>query len=255
LRLGSAPKSNGINEILDPVNLILTNDDGIEAPGLGVLESACRGWSVPVIVAPDQCHSSMSHRVTTAKPIAVTEAGPNRFQVNGSPADCARIALTQLAPAANCLISGINRGANLGVDTYLSGTVAAAREAALLGIPAIAISQYIARGRQPDWNAAATRARTVIQLLLPKQLEPGEFWNVNLPHFSESALDAEIVFCPLDPSALPVSFRRTETGFHYTGDYQSRARLPGHDVALCFNGAITITRIAITGVAHAPGIL
>ncbi len=241
------------------MNLILTNDDGMEAPVLAALEAACGGWSVPVIVAPDQCHSSMSHRVTTAKPIPVTEAGPNRFQVDGSPADCARIALTQLAPATNRLISGINRGANLGVDIYLSGTAAAAREAAILGTPSIAISQYIARGCQPDWTLATARARTVIRLLLDslldRQLAPGEFWNVNLPHLPESTLEPEIVFCPLDPSALPVSFRRTETGFHYTGYYHSRTRLPGHDVDLCFNGAITITRIAITGGTHAPGIL
>ncbi|MDQ6677344.1 MAG: 5'/3'-nucleotidase SurE [Acidobacteriota bacterium] len=232
------------------MNLILTNDDGIQAPGLAALEAACRGWSLPLVAAPDRCHSSMSHRVTTATPILVTEAGQNRFQIDGSPADCARIALTELTPGADWLISGINLGANLGVDTYLSGTVAAAREAALLGTPAIAISQYIARGLQPDWPVTVARARNVLQILLAQALAPGEFWNVNLPHLPESAPEPQVLFCLLDPSPLPVSFRRTGSSYRYSGDYHSRTRLPGHDVALCFAGAITVTRMAITGGSH-----
>ena len=232
---------------LSPMQVILTNDDGIEAPGLHALEQACQHWCQVVVVAPDRCYSSMSHHVQTALDIPVKEIANGRFQVAGSPADCARLARFVLAPEAQWLISGINRGGNLGMDTCYSGTVAAAREAALLGLPAIAISHYVARGREVDWAIASMRAAGVIHQLFSKPLSPGEFWNVNLPHPDEGALEPELVMCSLDPSPLPVSFRKVGDGYSYTGNYQARARLPQHDVAECFGGRITATRLSATG--------
>ncbi len=229
------------------MQVILTNDDGIEAPGLQALQEACRHWCQVVVAAPDRCHSSMSHHVQTASEIAVTEVSHARFQVTGSPADCARLARTVLAPDAQWLISGINRGGNLGMDTWYSGTVAAAREAALLGLPAIAISHYVAKGREVDWALASARAARVIQRLITENLEPVEFWNINLPHPAEGVLEPELILCALDPSPLPVKFHKIGNTYRYTGDYQSRARLPQHDVSECFAGSITATRLSATG--------
>jgi 5'-nucleotidase len=228
------------------MRVVLTNDDGIDAPGIKALEMACRGWCDVTVVAPDRCHSSMSHHVNTAEAIGVTELSTERFQVTGSPADCARLALCSLVPDADWLIAGINRGGNLGVDFWYSGTIAAAREAALLGRRAMAISHYVARGRELDWEAAARRAERVIRdLVMEPVLADGEFWNVNMPHMEEGAAEPAVVYCPMDTSALPVAFRREPGGYRYCGDYQGRKRLAGHDVARCFGGAITVSRVSV----------
>ena len=223
------------------MKLVLTNDDGIGAPGLLALENACLGWAELRVVAPDRCHSSMSHHVITDKPIQVAEVAPGRFSVGSGPADCARLARTCLALDADWLISGINRGGNLGMDTCYSGTVAAAREAALLGWPAVAISHFVARGREVDWELASLRASRVLRDLMGMPLAAGEFWNVNLPHGDLAS--PEIVFCELDPSALPVRYSREGVAYQYSGQYSARSRIAGHDVELCFDGATTITKL------------
>ncbi len=234
-----------VNGILDSrVLLILTNDDGIEAPGLQALELACGALGQLTTVAPDRCHSYGSHRVTTSLPITLTELVPGRFHADGTPADCARIALTCLAPEADWLISGINRGGNLGVDIYLSGTVAAAREAALLGARAIAISQSIAPQRELDWDLTCRRARRAIERVFAEPYTPRTFWNINLPHPAHDRTDCPIVFCPVDPSPLDVRFAQTGRQYQYCGTYQSRLRIPDADVAECFAGNITISQVA-----------
>ncbi len=229
------------------MKVVLTNDDGIAAPGLLALERACETWCSVTVVAPDRCHSSMSHRISTDCEIPVKELSAQRFQISGTPADCARLAISVLAPQAEWLIAGINRGGNLGVDTYYSGTVAAAREAALLGLPAIAISHYVAKGREVDWPAASRVAGRVLKQLVSQHLNAGEFWNVNLPHPMEGSAEPALILCPLDPSPLPVSFRKAGDAYRYTGSYQDRARVAGDDVAECFGGAITATRLTATG--------
>ena len=227
------------------MRLILTNDDGIEAPGLASLRRACEPLGDLLVIAPDRCHSSMSHRVTTDAAIEVTEIGTNCHRAGGTPADCARIAITCLAPDARWLIAGINRGGNLGADTHISGTVAAAREAALLGRHSIAISHYVAKGRDVDWDAAVRRAGAALARIFAEEQQPGTFWNVNLPHPPEGAREPEIVFCPLDPSPLDVRFRRNGSEFRYYGDYHGRPRLSGSDVDRCFAGDITVSRLTV----------
>jgi 5'-nucleotidase len=229
------------------LRLILTNDDGIDAPGLEALYAACADLGEILVAAPDRCHSSMSHRVTTDTAIEVTEIAPDRFRVAGTPADCARIAIACLAPEAEWAIAGINRGGNLGADTYISGTVAAAREAALLGRHAVAISQYVAKGRAVDWSLAGRWARAALARILGEEQRPGIFWNVNLPHPVAGAREPEIVFCPADTSPLDVRFRRSGSEYWYCGDYHGRPRIHGSDVERCFAGDITVTELTVSG--------
>ena len=113
------------------MKIVLTNDDGIEAPGLDALFHCVLPLGDIIIVAPQKAQSGIAHRVTTRAPIRVNQIGQNRYRVEGTPADCSRIALKEIASDADWLISGINAGANLGSDVYNSGTVAAAREAAI----------------------------------------------------------------------------------------------------------------------------
>jgi len=227
------------------VKIVLTNDDGIDAPGLAALANVCAPWGEIVVVAPAECHSGMSHRVTTDAAIRVDEKSPTRFSVQGTPADCTRLALTHLATDAAWVISGINRGGNLGADTYLSGTVAAAREAALLGLPAVAISHYVQRGQILNWAAAERRAAAAIAYVMANPPRAGQFWNINLPHPEDDSAACEISLCPLDYGPHAVVFKRDGSTYQYCGDYHRRPRLPGHDVAECFGGKIAATLIPV----------
>jgi 5'-nucleotidase len=225
--------------------LLLTNDDGIDAPGLRALREAADGLGRCVIVAPDGPFSGCGHKVTTHEPIAVSPLGEGRYAVRGTPADCVRLALHHLAPGLSWVLSGINAGGNLGTDVHHSGTVAAVREAVIHGRPGIALSHYIARGRAIDWDRAARWAHDVLAVLMERPWEPGTFWNVNLPHPEPGGPDPEVVFCPLDPSPLPLSYHVEGDAVRYTGDYQKRARRPSSDVDVCFGGRIAISLVRL----------
>ena len=226
------------------MRLLLTNDDGIDAPGLAALLAAAQPLGEPVVVAPVGAHSGCSHRVTTDGPIRV-HRHPSGFAVEGTPADCVRVALHDLVSDAAWVLAGINAGGNLGADVYHSGTVAAAREAVLHGVPGIALSHYRKRGLEIDWARAAAWAAPVLRELTGRPWRPGLLWNVNLPHPGPGAPDPEVVFCPLDPAPLPLTFRRDGDLWHYAGDYHNRRRAPGADVDVCFRGRIAVTAMQL----------
>lgn len=234
--------------------LVLSNDDGVEAAGLATLHSVLAPRAQCLIVAPAGPQSGVGHAVTTDEPLSLVELTPNRFGLGGTPADCARVALGRRGSFATerlgrtedlWLIAGINHGANLGVDTYISGTAAAAREAAILGFPAIAISQYVGRHRRPDWSITAERARLALDALLDQPPRPGHFWNVNLPHPADESSEHELVYCALDPSPHAFEYERRDGHLHWTSDFHARPRRPGHDVDVCMGGQISITEIPV----------
>lgn len=230
----------------------MTNDDGIDAPGLDVLASILRPMGTVVVVAPATPQSWVSHRVTALSPIRVEAAGEHRFCVEGTPADCTRIALKTLVPDAAWLFSGINPGANLGSDVYNSGTVAAAREAAILGCPSAALSQYIARDCRIDWPVTAHHAGAVVRFLMDRPPAPGHFWNVNLPHPLVVDRPVDTRFCALDPHPHDYRFDRDGPFLIYRGSIHNRPRDPGKDVDVCFSGSIAVTRIAIGTTGYHP---
>jgi 5'-nucleotidase len=228
------------------MKLLLTNDDGIEAPGLAALANAAGTLGEPVIVAPAGAQSGVSHRVTWQEGVRIEPRGENRFAIHGTPADCTRLGLRHVVPDAKWVLSGINHGGNLGADVYYSGTVAAVREALLHGWPGIAVSHYRKPGLEFDWQRATDWIRPILVDLMHRPAEAGLFYNVNLPHLPRSASDPEVVWCPLDPKPLPLNYRHEEaTGLYYAGDYQLRDRAPGADVDTCFGGRITITAVRL----------
>ena len=228
------------------MKIILTNDDGIDAPGLETLNKCVQGEGQIVIVAPAKPQSGIGHKVTTRSPIPVVKLGVNRYSVDGTPADCSRIALKQLVPDADLLIAGINPGANLGSDVYNSGTVAAAREAAVLGCQAIAISQYVAKDQQINWDITGFHAAAVLKMLMMKSLEPSYFWNVNLPHPLNDYSEISAGFCGLDTNPHKYDYRKNGKDYIYEGSIHERPRDAGTDVAVCFDERkISITKIAI----------
>ncbi len=226
------------------MRILLTNDDGIDAPGLQALLAAARPLGEPVIVAPSSAQSGCGHRVTTDGPIRV-EQRPAGHAVDGTPADCVRLALHEIVADAAWVFAGINAGGNLGADVYHSGTVAAVREAVLHGIPGIAVSHY-RKGRQEfDWARASRLVEAVLRDLVGRPWQPGVLWNVNLPHLEPGEPDPEVVVCSLDPAPLPLAFRREGEAWHYAGNYHLRRRAAGSDVDVCFRGKIAVTRIAL----------
>lgn len=225
---------------------LLTNDDGIDAPGLRALQQAVGGQGV--IVAPLHHHSGCSHQVTTHRPLRVVQRSEFEYAVDGTPVDCVRVALSYLNLKPAFVLSGINAGGNLGADVYISGTVAAVREAALHRIPGIALSHYIRQRRPIDWQQATIRAATIIDKLLLHPIELGCFWNVNLPHADPEAPDPAIVFCSLCTQPLPTVYQRSALGeLTYIGEYGQRDRDRGADVDVCFSGNIAVTQIQLWG--------
>ena len=227
------------------MKILLTNDDGIDAPGLAALEAAV-AWlgGETVIVAPAEPHSGCGHRVTTDRPLRVHELGRGRFAVEGTPADCVRIALAELVRDASVVVSGINAGGNLGADIHHSGTVAAAREAALHGRRAVAASHYHHRGTTIDWERAARWLEQVLRRL-PEAAEPGEFWNVNLPDLPADAMMPAVVECVTDSSPFTLGYALTPEGWRYEASYHDRPRVAGGDVAVCFGGAIAASKLRV----------
>jgi 5'-nucleotidase len=227
------------------VKLLVVNDDGIDAEGIQTLFQAARSAGSPVMVAPASGQSGMSHAVTLEKGVRIDPRGEAQYAVHGTPADCTRLALSSLAPETRWVLSGINHGGNLGADVHYSGTVAAVREGALHGIPGIAFSQYRRRNLPLDWARALRWIQPLLGALLLKPVEPGVFYNVNLPHLDPTQPDPEVVECNLDSSPLPLQFRSEESLHFYSGEYQGRARKPGTDVDLCFSGKITVSKLRL----------
>lgn len=217
---------------------LLTNDDGHGAPGLEALRRIAgpEAW----VVAPRAPHSGCSHLTTMEGPIAVERVGDRDYVVDGTPVDCVRMALKVIGIAPALVISGINEGANLGHDVYLSGTVAAAREAAFFGVPAVAVSQYFVMDRPIDWAAAAAAARRALAEVLERPPADGGFWNVNLP--ADGGADAPLEACVRCTAPLPIEYRAENGVYRYRrGRYPLRRRLDGTDVAACFSGAVSLT--------------
>jgi 5'-nucleotidase len=169
---------------LKKARVLVTNDDGIHAPGLKVLEKLAKTLSDDVwVVAPETEQSATSHSLTLRRPLRERRLGPKRFSVDGTPTDCVLIAKHQIM--ADCqpdlVLSGINDGGNLGEDVTYSGTVAAAMEAALLGIRAIAFSQQ----RQPDgsvrWKVAEKHLPDIVRRLADIEWARDLLVNVNFP--------------------------------------------------------------------------
>jgi 5'-nucleotidase len=197
------------------------------------------------VIAPDRQYSGCGHQVTTHRPIAWKQLDARTYAISGTPADCIRLALFDLCPSPSWILSGINAGGNLGVDAYISGTLAAVREGAMSGIPGVAISQYCDRSAPVNWDIAQQWTSQVLTLLWSKDHQPGTFWNVNLPHWQGDNHHPDIIFCEPSTTPLPLDYAKTEAGYQYQGVYQKRVRSPGTDVDFCFAGNIAVTRLSV----------
>ena len=162
------------------IRILITNDDGISSPALEELERALRHHGRLTIVAPDREMSAQSHAITLNRPLRYHKLGANRFSVDGTPADCVILAsLRILKERPHLLVSGINRGKNVGDGILYSGTLAAAFEGALQGIPSIAVS--VETGEGMEFATAADFTAVLAHKVLEEGLPPGVVLNVNFP--------------------------------------------------------------------------
>ena len=175
------------------MRILVTNDDGVFAPGIIALSEAMRTVGEVTVVAPDRERSAVGHALTLHSPLRVTDLGGGVFSVDGTPTDCVNIAVhTLLSQRPDIVISGINRGGNLGDDITYSGTVSAAMEATLMGFPAIAVS-LVTSGQGKFYSSAASFAARLARKVVEKRLPPDTFLNVNVPDFPEDQLRPPVV--------------------------------------------------------------
>jgi len=240
------------------VNLLITNDDGVDAAGLFALFNAAKRFGSPLVVAPKACHSIKSHAVTMNRAIHVEQVRDQRFGTHhtssGTPADCVRLALRHLPiEPVEVVLSGINHGANAGVDVFYSGTVAAAREAVILGKTGIAVSQLIRPSRSDNWDLTTELAARALGEVLAHgdAVDSPQFININLPDLHDIDQLKGIRRCPLTPGPLETSFRSppgaatTSYETDYTGRYFNRPTTPGYDFHYLLDNWITITPLLI----------
>ena len=176
---------------LAKARILISNDDGIDAPGLKILEKiACKLSKDVWIVAPETEQSATGHSLTIRRPLRIREVSKNRFSVDGTPTDCVLLGVNKVMSdnPPDLILSGINRGGNLGEDVTYSGTVAAAMEGALLGIPSIAFSLVVMDRKRPRWATAEAWVPKVLKKLVKNVWPDNVLINVNIPDVATRAV-------------------------------------------------------------------
>lgn len=261
------------------MRLLLCNDDGISAPGivalydaLAALRTADGGprFSDIMVVAPLTVQSATSHGVTFRQPLITkpvrASASMSGIAVDGRPADCVKLALSRLWPERfgagsrpDLVVSGMNMGANVGINVLYSGTVAAAIEAAFLGVPSIAVSQHLGSG-QARYDVAAGHAAEVIARVLDRgPLRAHECLSINVPITEAPGPCPPVKVCPMNAHGMIDAFTTNtnplgETYYWAAGEPLEFHKLePGSDVQGLFQGAITVTPLIYDLTDH-PGV-
>jgi 5'-nucleotidase len=235
------------------MRILIANDDGYLAPGLDALVRAMQGLGEIDVIAPEQNASGTSNSLTLNRPLSVFKAANGCHVVNGTPSDCVHVALTGLLPRPDLVLSGINNGANMGDDTLYSGTVAAAMEGYLFGVPSIAFSQV-----DKGWahlDAAAQVARAIVEHVLA-QPPAGAHWllNVNIPNRADAAaLPRLVTRLGRRHASEPVIRQqnpRGETMFWIGAAGDAREAGEGTDFHATASGAVSITPLQVDLTDH-----
>lgn len=228
------------------MQILLTNDDGIHAPGLAALYEALKKLGDVTTVAPQIEQSGVGLSITYRHPLIVNEHfhGTEHFgwAVAGSPADCVKLGMLEFCPQKpDIVVSGINAGANTGINVLYSGTVAGAIEGAFFGVTSVAVS--LLSSPQPDYDSAAHTAVELIAQLGNQQPRPGSLWNINLPPGKPRGVKmtslgvkrhVDVMEKRTDPSGTPYYW----SGFDPLGNHQLE---PGSDTRELADGYATIT--------------
>lgn len=229
--------------------ILLVNDDGIEGPGMRLLERLVREVCDDVwVVAPDEERSGSAHSLSITLPVRARRLEEKRYAVKGTPTDCVLLAHHEFMRDAppTLVISGINRGANLGEDITYSGTLSAALEGALLGMRAIAISQVFSFGSEPHWDTSERYTIELLEKLVAAEWPEDVFYNINFPDCAaDDVTGVEVTSQGRRPPGSFVPERRVdgrEVPYYWIrllykeGDFP-----PGTDLAAAAHGAVSVT--------------
>ena len=241
------------------MKILVTNDDGIHAPGLEIAERIARKLSAEVwVVAPETDQSGVAHALTLSDPIRIRQAGERRFAVRGTPTDCVIMGFKViLGEKPDLVISGVNRGQNLADDVLYSGTVAGAIEGTLLGIPSVALSQAYGRDTldEPPWATAEAHAPGIIDRLIRAGFGEGLLYNINFPNRPADQVGATVLTRQgrRVPDWLKVEKRSDGRGYPYYWIGFQRSKMDpeeGTDLAAIGRGQISVTPLSLDYTDH-----
>ena len=239
-----------------PIKILLSNDDGIEAPGLAALFDKLAPLGVVTVAASTKNQSGVSHGIAPEGPIWVSESerrGQKWYAIEAPPATCVRLALESLLPdKPDLVIAGINKGDNTGVVTYYSATVACAREAAFAGLPAVAV--HLERGETMDYEGAASFIAALVQEVKIKGLLPKIYLNINIPTSPQGRIKG-VMMAKQDTRATREFYeKKTDpSGRLYFLRSFKRLEPPAEktDIWALRNGYISITPLQVDGTDYA----
>ncbi|MCZ2259162.1 5'/3'-nucleotidase SurE [Sporosarcina sp. G11-34] len=238
------------------MKFLLTNDDGISSPGLAAIVEVMEQYGDVIVVCPNRDKSAVGHSVTFREALKVQETtvfGENvkAWTVNGTPADCVKMALEMLVPnEIDFVVSGMNIGSNIGRDSYYSGTIAGAREASFFGIPAVAVSLDVFDGSLTNFSESKKLFSNVMKTLLQKQYASNLLLNINIPYIEETQCTG-IKFAELDYSIQ--RYKHVEMSdpsgriVYWLKEHQAEhiADNPISDFKLLEEGYITVTPLEV----------
>lgn len=231
--------------------VLVSNDDGVHSPGIKALTRAVKRMARDVwVVAPETEQSATAHSLTLRRPLRIRRAGSKRFAVDGTPTDCVLLAINKIMKdhRPDIVLSGINRGANLGDDVTYSGTIAAAIEAVILGVPAVALSQHYEDGSPIRWSTAEECLPDVMRTLQGFDLHDDTLLNINFPDVAASEVRGieatwqgarklgDHIQPGHDPKGEP---------YYWIGSFRAAEKFhKGSDLHTVYGGAISITPLS-----------
>lgn len=245
---------------LKQCRILVTNDDGVYAPGIKVLEKVAKTLSDDVwVVAPLVEQSAAAHSLTIRRPLQISRISPRRFAIDGTPTDCVLLALNHILAEQppHLVLSGVNRGGNLGEDVTYSGTIAAAMEATLLGVPAMAFSLMRNGSANLLWHTAEHHAPGIIRTLWQQNWQENVLFNVNFPHCTaEEVTGIKMARQGRRVEKIRVVPIKDPVGRDYVwiGDFLSDEALAhGTDLAAIGERAISVTPLHVD-LTHEPSL-
>jgi 5'-nucleotidase len=243
-----------------PLRILVTNDDGIHAPGLGVAERIARALSDDVwVVAPETEQSGASHSLTLTQPLRLRQIEAQRFAVTGTPTDCVMMAVASVMEKSppTLILSGVNRGSNVADDVTYSGTIAGAMEGTALGIRSIALSQAygFGEGHEVPWDCAATLGPFVIRKLVEVGWPDDVLMNVNFPDRPADKVRAmemtEQGKRDLQTATLDRRIDARGNPYYWIGFKRARSHPPeGTDLRAIYDGRISVTPLHLNLTEH-----
>jgi len=242
---------------LSNLRILISNDDGIQAPGIKILEKIARTLSKDVwVVAPETEQSAAGHSLTIRRPLRVRKVSRRRFAVDGTPTDAVLLGINHVLKGRkpDLVLSGVNRGANMGDDVTYSGTVAAAMEATILGVPSIAFSQFFHPGHPPRWSTAEHWGGEVIRRVWSAGWDANVLINVNFPDVQHAAVSGVEVTCQgkrkIGDELMERSDPRGEPYVWIGAQRAEDTSVSGTDIEAVLRGAISVTPLCVDLTHH-----